>query len=294
MAIRKVVIPVAGTGTRLLPASKSLPKEMLPVGRKPAVQYVVEEAEAAGLKQILFVTGRQKTSIEDHFDKDVELERKLRELGRDEMLDELAHQEMDVSFWFVRQSEPRGLADAVNVARDFIGDEPFVVALGDSIIRSDQRGALLERMIAHHESTGAACTIAIEQQPAEMLHHYGVVVLKDPDADPLVITDVVEKPAPDQAPSNLTIAGRYIFNPNLFDAIAATVPELNSGMLQLTDSVRVLMQQGHAVHGIRLAEGEARYDIGSFDAYFKAFVDFALADEKYGYRLRQHLYRRLQ
>ena len=294
MPVRKVVIPVAGAGTRLLPASRSLPKEMLPVGRKPAVQYVVEEAEAAGLKQILFVTGRQKTSIEDHFDKDVELEHKLRELGRDELLQELAYQEMDVSFWFARQSEPRGLADAVNVARDFVGDEPFVVALGDSIIRSDQPGALLQRMIAQHESSGAACTIAIEEQPAEMLHHYGVVAADDPGAEPLLITDLVEKPPPEQAPSNLTIAGRYVFNPDVFDAIASTATEMHSGMLQLTDSVRVLMQRGQSVHGIRLAHGEARYDIGSFDTYFKAFVDFALADEKYGYRLRQHLYRHLQ
>ena len=296
MQVQKVVIPVAGAGTRLLPVTKCQPKEMLPVGRKPVVQYVVEEAEAAGLKQILFVTGRQKTSIEDHFDKDPALAQLLNQAGRSELLEELAYEELAVSFFFVRQREPKGLADAIATARDFVGSEPFVVSLGDSIIASRSGAAggnLLERMIDCHLTNGAACTIAVEEVPIETIHRYGAV--KPADAAPgdvFKIADLVEKPAPDQIPSNLAIAARYVLSPEIFEAIDRTVPD-RRGELQITDSIRILAQQGRPVWGVRLGANSKRYDIGNFETYFVAFADFALADEKYGYTLRQHLYRRL-
>jgi len=293
MDIKKVVVPVAGVGTRLLPVTKCQPKEMLPVGRKPGVQYVVEEAEASGLKQILFVTGRKKTSIEDHFDQDPELIQVLNQSGKSELLEELAFEEMDVSFFFVRQGEPKGLADAIATARDFVGDEHFVVCLGDSIILSRGESNLLERMLDCHVSNGAAATVALEEVPAENIHRYGAV--KPADAEPgdvFRIADLIEKPPPDQVPSNLAIAARYVFSPEIFEAIDRTVPDRH-GELQITDSIRILAQQGRPIWGVRLGANARRYDIGNFESYFVAFADFALADEKYGYTLRQHLYRRL-
>jgi UTP--glucose-1-phosphate uridylyltransferase len=293
MQVQKVVIPVAGAGTRLLPVTKCQPKEMLPVGRKPAVQYVVEEAEAAGLKQILFVTGRQKTSIEDHFDKDPELAHRLSASGKSDLLEELAYEEMAVSFFFVRQREPKGLADAVAAARDFVGQEPFVVSLGDSIILSRGGANLLQRMIECHETHGAACTVAVEEVPLQNIHRYGAV--KPAEAEPgdvFRVADLIEKPPPDQVPSNLAIASRYVFNPEIFEAIERTVPD-RFGELQITDSIRILASRGRPVWGVKLGRNARRYDIGNFESYFIAFADFALADEKYGYTLRQHLYRRL-
>ena len=293
MQIQKVVIPVAGAGTRLLPVTKCQPKEMLPVGRKPAVQYVVEEAEAAGLTQILFVTGRQKTSIEDHFDKDADLAHRLSQSGKSELLEELAYEEMAVSFFFVRQREPKGLADAVAAARDFVGPESFVVSLGDSIILSRGKHNLLQQMIECHLTHEAACTVAVEEVPVETLHRYGAVkpIQADP-AEVFQIADLIEKPTPDQVPSNLAIASRYVLNPEIFEAIERTVPD-RYGELQITDSIRILAQQGRPVWGVKLGRHARRYDIGNFESYFVAFADFALADEKYGYTLRQHLYRRL-
>jgi UTP--glucose-1-phosphate uridylyltransferase len=312
MQVQKVVIPVAGAGTRLLPVTKCQPKEMLPVGRKPVVQYVVEEAEAAGLRQILFVTGRQKTSIEDHFDKDPALAQMLSQSGKSDLLEELEYEELPVSFFFVRQREPKGLADAIATARDFVGAEPFVVSLGDSIIAGKGGSApLLKRMIECHLAHEAACTIALEEVPLESVHRYGVVrpaeaakqaarlpsgalptrAAAAPPAEVFPIADLVEKPLPEQAPSNLAIAARYVFNPEIFEAIERTVPD-RRGELQITDSIRILVQQGRPVWGVMLGPNSRRYDIGNFETYFLAFADFALADEKYGYTLRQHLYRR--
>ena len=293
MDIRKVVIPVAGAGTRLLPVTKCQPKEMLPVGRKPAVQYVVEEAEAAGLKQVLFVTGRQKTAIEDHFDKDPDLARRLAQSGKSDLLEELAYEEMEVSFFFVRQREPKGLADAVATARDFVGSEPFVVSLGDSIILGRGRSSLLQRMVDCHKRHQAACTVAVEEVPIETIHRYGVVVPADDEpGEEFQVRDLIEKPPADQVPSNLAIAARYVFDPEIFEAIQRTVPDRH-GELQITDSIRILAQQGRPIWAVRLGRNSRRYDIGNFESYFVAFADFALADEKYGYTLRQHLYRRL-
>ena len=296
MTIRKVVVPVAGAGTRLLPVTKSQPKEMLPVGRKPVVQYVVEEAEASGLKQILFVTGRKKTSIEDHFDREVELVRKLAAGGRSELAEELAYEEMNVTFFYVRQSTEAGQADAIRQARDFVGQEHFVVAHGDTIIESREGEPLLTRMIRIHQQTGAAATVAVEEVPEEEIHRYGIVKPAEGEAQDdewFAIEDLVEKPSAAEAPSRWAVASRYLLAPEIFEAIDRTVPAAD-GELYLTDSLRLLLRQGGKVVCVKLAPGERRYDIGNFESYFRAFVDFALADEKYGYTLRQYLYRKLE
>jgi UTP--glucose-1-phosphate uridylyltransferase len=291
--IVKVVVPVAGMGTRLLPATKSQPKEMLPVGRRPVVQYVVEELQAAGLSQILFVTGRKKSAIEDHFDPDPELVRTLSAGGGYALLDELQFTETDARFYYTRQSVPRGLADAVGRAEDFCGDDPFVVALGDSIIMSRDGSSFLKEMIAAHVQSGAACTIAVEEVEPSEVFRYGIVkpVASADLAGGFAIEDLIEKPRPETAPSNLAIAARYVCNPVIFEAIRRTAPDRN-GELQLTDSIRLLHQLGHQVRALRLRPGERRYDIGNFESYFKAFIDFAVADEKYGYMIRQYLKRK--
>ena len=226
-AIRKVVIPVAGLGTRLLPATKSQPKEMLPVGRRPVVQYVVEEVEAAGVNQILFVTGRKKTAIEDHFDTDPELVRLLSSGGGYALLEELAYTETEARFYYTRQSEPRGLADAVYHGREFVGQDHFVVALGDSIIKNSNGGSFLHKMIAAHLASGAACTVAVEEVDPDEAYRYGIVkpAAGQTDSDDFAVEDLIEKPQPGTAPSNLAIAARYVFSPVIFDAISRTAPD---------------------------------------------------------------------
>ncbi len=291
--INKVVVPVAGMGTRLLPATKSQPKEMLPVGRRPVVQYVVEEMEAAGVNQILFVTGRKKTAIEDHFDTDPELVRLLSSGGGYTLLEELAYTETEARFYYTRQSEPRGLADAVYHGREFVGQDHFVVALGDSIIKNSNGGSFLHKMIDAHLASGAACTVAVEEVDPDDAYRYGIVKPAEGqgDADDFAVDDLIEKPQPGTAPSNLAIAARYVFSPLIFDAISRTAPD-RKGELQLTDSIRLLIQLGHHVRAVRLRQDERRYDIGNFESYFKAFIDFALADEKYGYMVRQYVKRK--
>lgn len=295
-AVRKAVIPVAGGGTRLLPATKSQPKEMLPVGRKPTVQYVVEELAQAGITQVLFVTGRKKESIEEHFDRDPDLEKRL--TGDDDLLSEV-DTTSGLRFFYTRQSAPSGTADAVRQAEQFIGAEPFVVAFGDTIIRNEGRQTLLQRMIRAHLDHDTACTLSVEEVPAEDVHRYGVVSLAPqpaggPGAEegagdlPLLLDGLVEKPDQAAAPSRLAIAPRYVFEPSIFGAISATLPG-RGGDLWLTDSIAILLRQGLAVQALRLKEGERRYDIGTFETYFKAFIDFAVADEKYGYLIRQYL-----
>jgi UTP--glucose-1-phosphate uridylyltransferase len=287
-AVRKAVIPVAGTGTRLLPATKSQPKEMLPVGRKPTVQYVVEEMAHAGITQILFVTGRKKESIEDHFDRDPDLERRL--TGADDELLSEVDTTSGLKFFYTRQSAPAGSADAVRQAEQFVGDEPFVVAFGDTIIRSDGRQSLLQRMIQAHQQSDSACTLSVETVPLEDIHRYGVVSPApgaEPGKGPFLLAGLVEKPDQASAPSQLAIAPRYVFDRSIFNAIAATLPG-RGGDLWLTDSIAILLRQGLKVRALQLQD-ERRYDIGTFETYFKAFIDFAVADEKYGYLIRQYL-----
>ena len=288
--VRKAVILVAGFGTRLLPAAKSQPKEMLPVGRKPCVQYVVEEMYAAGIREILFVTGRKKTSIEDFFDADPELERRLAESGNQELLDELAwSNDGEMTFFFTRQAQQRGNGDAVRLAEQFVGDEPFVVAFGDTIIRSRNERNLVGNMIESHLRSGAKATFAVEEVPMDEVFRYGVVQPKGEVVNgELEISGLVEKPDRAKAPSNLAIVPRYIFDRSIFDAIRMTLPGKN-GEIWLADSIGILLKQSASVRCVTLGQGDQRYDIGNFPTYFKAFIDLALADEKFGYIVRQYI-----
>ena len=299
MSVEKVVIPVAGLGTRLLPATKSQPKEMLPIGRKPVVQYVVEEMIAQDLKKILFVTGRTKRSIEDHFDRDPDLASYLSERVDSELLEQLDYEGQGVHFFYTRQrippgrSAPAGLGDAVGTAREFVGDEPFVVALGDTIIRCGDHSELVRRMINSHLHHGSSCTIAVVGVDEDEVHRRGIVKPKGRAGSDFEIEDVVEKPSVTDAPSNLAVAARYVFTPEIFTAIERTVPGLG-GEVQLTDAIRILLKMGKKVRCVRLKADEKRYDIGNPESYFKAFVDFALMDQQYGYMIRQYLQKKLR
>lgn len=285
------VVPVAGLGTRLLPATKSQPKEMLPVGRKPGVQYVVEELTRADVRQLLFITGPGKTSIENHFDLNNELVQTLREAGKEELLEELEFERAPVQFFYTRQRQLLGLGHAVLCAHPFVGDLPFVVALGDSIIGLHAQSDIVARMTQCFAETGADAVIAFEQVPRHELHQYGVAQPKS-DTEIFELEDVIEKPAPNEAPSDLAVAARYVLSPKIFQALQRTPPG-KGGEIQLTDAIRLMIQEGAKVFGVRLRQGERRFDIGNYDAYFRAFAEFALADPKYGSSLREFLREKL-
>ena len=285
MPIKNAVVPVAGLGTRLLPATKSQPKEMLPVGKKPIVQYVVEELKQSGIERVLFVTGRGKSSIEDHFDHDRELTRALREGAKEDLLAELEYESIGVHFLYTRQRRQRGLGDAVLCAEHFAGVEPFVVALGDSIIGRHTPSTIVRTLVNAFEEQEAACAIAVEEVPIEQAPLYGIVKPSG-EGEVFEITDLIEKPAVREAPSNLAIAARYVFAPSIFGAIKQT-PFDRRGELQLTDAVRLLLQDGQRIIGVRLPASEKRYDIGNFESYFETFVEFALTDPQFGPQLRE-------
>jgi len=287
MNIDIAIVPVAGLGTRLLPATKSQPKEMLPVGRKPVVQYVVEELTRVGMKRVLFITGPGKTSIENHFDLDGELVQTLRESGKEDLLAELEYERATVQYFYTRQRQLLGLGHAVLCARSFVGDQPFVVALGDSIIGMNAESDVVRRMIQCYEEKNAAAVIAFEEVAPEDVNDYGIAQPRTND-ELFEIVDLVEKPAPRDAPSNLAIAARYVLSPAVFDALSVT-RRGKGGEIQLTDAIRAVIRGGGTAYGVRLRPGERRYDIGNFDSYFEAFVAFALADPKFGPALKRRL-----
>jgi UTP--glucose-1-phosphate uridylyltransferase len=287
MDIDIAVVPVAGLGTRLLPATKSQPKEMLPVGRKPVVQYVVEELTRVGLQRLLFVTGPGKASIENHFDLNDELIQTLRENGKEDLLAELEFERTRVQYFYTRQRQTLGLGHAVLCARSFVGAQPFVVALGDSIIGMHAESDVVRRMIDCFREKQAAAVIAFEEVPREEVAQYGIAEPKN-GGELFEIADLVEKPSPREAPSTLAIAARYVLSPVVFDALAETTRG-KGGEIQLTDALRAVIRGGGRAYGIRLRPGEHRYDIGNFEAYFAAFVEFALADPKFGAPLRRRL-----
>lgn len=288
MTVDLAIVPVAGLGTRLLPATKSQPKEMLPVGRKPVVQYVVEELTKSGIRRLLFITSRGKTSIEYHFDSDNELVSYLRQTGREEQLRDVvfSHAEQGVEFFYTRQREQRGLGHAVLCARPLVGDEPCVVALGDSIIGIHAQSNIVARMVDEFERTGADLVVAFEEVPAKDVVHYGIAEPRGPAGRVFELADVVEKPAVGEAPSNLAVAARYVFSPAIFPALAETPPG-KGNEIQLTDAIRRLLRQGHKGIGIRLEASERRFDVGNFATYFRTFIEFALADEELGSELRE-------
>ncbi|MFB3778041.1 MAG: UTP--glucose-1-phosphate uridylyltransferase [Bryobacteraceae bacterium] len=291
--IKCAIVPVAGYGTRLLPATKSQPKEMLPVARKPIVQYVVEELVASSVEEILFVTGRNKSSIENHFDQDPELTRLLSEGKRLDLLEELRFEELQAQFYYTRQRLQRGLGDAVLCGESFASERPFVVALGDSILGLHANSRAVSRMSELFQSSRASCVIAVEEVPPDQISHYGVIAPAGEDRGGIRVADLVEKPSPSTAPSNLAIAGRYIFSPLIFDMIRQVRPDAR-GEIQLTDAIRGMCAEGKRVLAVKLAAGERRYDIGNFPSYFETFVEFALADPVYGEGFRRAVERLLE
>ena len=289
--ITKAIVPAAGLGTRLLPATKSQPKEMLPVGRKPVVQYVVEELQAAGLHKILLVTGRRKRAIEDHFDSDPQLVSALEQAGNEAMLADLAYIEGQAHFFYTRQSTPKGLGDAVSLGADFVDSDHCAVALGDSLIAADDPAALLRAMTEAHRDLGAAAVIAVEKVPMEEAFRYGIVGIEGaepPPGEPVKVNDIVEKPSPGTALTTLAVAARYVFSPAIFDALKRTLPG-KRGEIQLTDAIKLLIQMGEPVYAWLLSPDQRRYDVGNFESYFRTFIDFALADERYGYLVRKYI-----
>jgi UTP--glucose-1-phosphate uridylyltransferase len=291
--IKSAVVPVAGHGTRLLPATKSQPKEMLPVARKPIVQYVVEELVRNGIEQILFVTGRNKSSIENHFDHDPELFRTLTETNKQDLLQEMDFAAtMQAKFFYTRQRMQKGLGDAILCGENFAGEEPFLVALGDSILGLHANSDAVTRMMQVFQERRASCVIAVEEVPLDETQHYGIVQPETGGGDAFRVLNLVEKPRPDEAPSNLAIAGRYIFSPVIFDMIRRVHPD-KRGEIQLTDAIQFLCDEGRRVAAVKLGPTEKRYDIGNFPSYFESFVEFALADPVYGDDFRRVLDRLL-
>ncbi len=279
----KAVIPAAGLGTRFLPATKAMPKEMLPVVDKPAIQYVVEEAAKAGIDDILVIIGRNKNAISNHFDSVPELEVKLREKGDDARLLRVLESSDLADIHFVRQGEPKGLGHAVLRARAHVGDSPFAVLLGDDLI--DERDELLTTMMREHERTGAAVVALMEVDP-DHIHMYGAAAVEETGTDDVVrVTGLVEKPAKEDAPSNLAIIGRYVLGPEIFDVLEHTEPG-KGGEIQLTDALQVLAadHDGPGVYGV-VFRGR-RYDTGDRVDYIKAIVQLASDRDDLGPELR--------
>lgn len=273
-AVRKAVIPAAGLGTRFLPATKAIPKEMLPVVDRPSIQYVVEEAAAAGLDDILIVTGRAKSSLEDHFDRLPELEVHLAEKGKDDELTEIVELANLARVHFVRQQEPLGLGHAVSVARDHVGDEPFAVLLGDDFMVDG--GTLLRSMIEVHDRFGRSCLALMEVTPDE-ISAYGAATPEAVEDGLVRVHATVEKPEPADAPSNLAVIGHYVFTPAIFDALERITPGVG-GELQLTDAIDLLCAD-EEVYGRIFSEG--RYDIGRPVEFLRANIELALERSEY-------------
>lgn len=269
MRIKKAIIPAAGLGVRFLPATKAQPKEMLPIVDKPTIQYIIEEAVASGIEDILIITGRHKRAIEDHFDKSPSLEAQLSSKGKNDLLEIVRSISEMVEICYVRQKEPRGLGHAVYCARKFIGNEPFAVLLGDDIVRS--KTPCLRQLMDLYDETGSS-VIAVQEVAPKDVNKYGIL---DPDKvreSVYKIKDLVEKPAPERAPSRLGIMGRYIITPRVFEILAETKPGAG-GEIQLTDALKVLCRE-EPMYG--LAFRGQRFDVGDKLGYLKAMVEFAL------------------
>jgi len=284
--ITKAVIPAAGLGTRFLPATKAMPKEMLPVVDKPAIQYVVEEAVAAGLNDVLLITGRNKTALENHFDRATELEATLATKGDTDKLQKVEFSNDLADVHYVRQGDPRGLGHAVLRARMHVGQQPFAVLLGDDLI--DARDVLLSRMIEEAETRGATIVALLEVDPA-VAHMYGVATVEATDVDDVVrITSLVEKPAPGTAPSNLAIIGRYVLQPEIFDVLEKTPPG-KGNEIQLTDALLTLAEENIAGGVFGVVFRGRRYDTGDRVDYIKAIVQLAVDRDDLGAELKPWL-----
>ena len=269
LRVKKAVIPVAGLGTRFLPATKAQPKEMLPLVDKPVIQYIVEEAVKAGIEQIIFITGRHKRAIEDHFDRNLELERALEEKGKRELLKAVKEISEIADFIFIRQKEPKGLGHAVLTAEPAVGSEPFAVLLGDDVMVGEKPaiGELIEVFKKFN-----CPVLGLQEVPREEVSSYGIAGGRLVEEDLIKVDSLVEKPSPAEAPSNYAIAGRYILTPDIFTVLRRTKPG-KGGEIQLTDAIAELAKE-RAVYG-RIIKGK-RYDTGNKLGFLEATVDFAL------------------
>ncbi|MGH9316803.1 MAG: UTP--glucose-1-phosphate uridylyltransferase GalU [Thermoanaerobaculia bacterium] len=280
--VRVAVFPAAGLGTRFLPATKAQPKEMLPLVDRPLVQYVVEEARAAGLERIVIVTGRGKNAIEDHFDTSFELEQMLQDRGKTDLLEQVQAVSALARVSYVRQKSALGLGHAVLQAKDLVGREPFAVMLGDDIV--DAAEPCVGQMIRLYERRGNP-VIALQEVPREQTQQYGIVAGERTEDRVVRITDMVEKPPPERAPSNLAIIGRYLLPPEIFEILEATAPDAG-GEIQLTSALKTLLGR-RPIDGY-LFEGK-RYDAGDKLGFLKATVEFALKRKDLGGAFREYL-----
>lgn len=284
--VRKAVIPAAGLGTRFLPATKALAKEMLPIVDKPTIQFIVEEALKSGIEDILVVTGKSKRSIEDHFDSNFELEYNLEHKGKTELL-KLVNDTTAINLHFIRQSHPRGLGDAVLQAKAFVGNEPFVVMLGDDLmdINNDKAVPLTKQLINDYENTHAS-TIAVMSVPHEEVSSYGVIAPQGEGKDGLYSVETfVEKPAPEDAPSDLAIIGRYLLTPEIFNILETQKPGAGNE-IQLTDAIDTLNKTQRVF--ARQFNGD-RYDVGDKFGFMKTSIDYALQHPQIKGNMKQYL-----
>ena len=281
--IRKAVIPAAGYGTRFLPVTKAIPKEMIPIVDKPVIQYIVEEAQQSGIEEILIITGHGKRAIEDHFDTNIDLELQLRQQGKDQLL-HLVQDISSINIHYIRQKHMRGLGDAIRCAESFIDNEPFAVLLGDDVVYNPEQPALKQMMDAF--SRLGATMLGCQEVPQELVSRYGIVQGQPTDDDRVVkLIDMVEKPAVDEAPSRLAALGRYILTPDIFE-ILRRVQSSKGGEIQLTDALR-LMADREAVYAYTFS-GRS-YDTGNKLGFLKATVEYALRREDLGEAFREYL-----
>ena len=271
--IKKAIIPAAGLGTRFLPATKSQPKEMLPIIDKPTLQYIIEEAIESGIEEILIITGRNKRSIEDHFDKSVELELELERKGKLDLLELVQDISNMIDIHYIRQKEPKGLGDAIYCARHFIGDEPFAVLLGDDIV--DSKVPCLKQLIDCYDEYKTS-VIGVQEVDEEDVDKYGILKVKHIEDRVYKVKDMIEKPSIDMAPSNIAILGRYIITPSIFEILENQQVGIG-GEVQLTDALRTLARQ-EAIYAYNF-EGK-RYDVGDKLGFLQATIDFALKREE--------------
>ena len=281
--IRKAVIPAAGYGTRFLPVTKAIPKEMIPIVDKPVIQYIVEEALQSGIEEILIITGHGKRAIEDHFDTNIDLELQLRQQGKDQLL-HLVQDISSINIHYIRQKHMRGLGDAIRCAESFIDNEPFAVLLGDDVVYNPEQPALKQMMDAF--SRLGATMLGCQEVPQELVSRYGIVQGQPTDDDRVVkLIDMVEKPAVDEAPSRLAALGRYILTPDIFEILRRVQPG-KGGEIQLTDALR-LMADREAVYAYTFS-GRS-YDTGNKLGFLKATVEYALRREDLGDAFREYL-----
>ena len=281
--IRKAVIPAAGYGTRFLPVTKAIPKEMIPIVDKPVIQYIVEEALQSGIEEILIITGHGKRAIEDHFDTNIDLELQLRQQGKEQLL-HLVQDISSINIHYIRQKHMRGLGDAIRCAESFIDNEPFAVLLGDDVVYNPEQPALKQMMDAF--SRLGATMLGCQEVPQELVSRYGIVQGQPTDDDRVVkLIDMVEKPAVDEAPSRLAALGRYILTPDIFEILRRVQPG-KGGEIQLTDALR-LMADREAVYAYTFS-GRS-YDTGNKLGFLKATVEYALRREDLGEAFREYL-----